>query len=252
MNRRYCTMVVIGMILSLVLTISQAATKTYSHHYTSSSTATAYSGYVRVPLRLPSFSSLQVNGPFHVVITGGQRHSKVVLSGNSASVAQVSAQVVNHTLVLGMIPTKDKKNIPPGPVRVDIALSGPIYTLTSSGAATIRAEHVFASSWVNVAAYDQSTIYISAIGAPRVFTARLSGAVCLDARYLRAQQVYVQTQGQAIALVSTSYALYAFASDASNIYYFSKPHVLSGYAKQAADVLKVPGGNDLPPYRLLE
>lgn len=88
-----------------------------------------------------------------------------------------------------------------------------------------------------IAASGRGTVSVN--GTAHVLSARLWGKSCLEAQHLRTQQVYIDSYGESIGKVWPIFALYAFAADHGNIYYYHKPTVLMRQTHQSGNVLQV-------------
>lgn len=223
----------------------------------------------------PTFSALAVNGTFSVKITALPGKQTVRMIGSPEALARVSATVVGDTLTLKMVPRTDVP-APANPwVSVSVNMPRPLRGLALSGSAEVHGQGL-RSPGLWVVAQDQSSLrlsgditltqvednscgyveigkihanYVQVLGAgpgnlrlsgsTNVLTARLFNQIHLIAMGLSAQKVYVTTQDQALAEVYPIQALYAFAKDASSIYYYHRPPFLVNSVHDAANVLYV-------------
>lgn len=230
--------------------------------------------YKSVHIPLPYFTGVDVSGNFQVEIKGHKPSPSATLSGGASAVNSVSAKVVNRTLVIRQIIPKKQHSL--GRVRVEVDLPGDLTNLSTGGTAVVRGDNI-TSHGLNIVARDQSVIFlrgemklshvqnntsgsidlawvynsdllidgsgsgtIRVAGTADVFTAHLAGSATLDARYLRAHDVYVSTQDYACAKVTPLHSLYAFANDHGAIYYYHKPHLMAGYTRCSGNVLYFP------------
>jgi hypothetical protein len=81
--------------------------------------------------------------------------------------------------------------------------------------------------WVsgsNVTVSADGGAQVTMAGNVNVLQAALQGGSCLHAKYLRSKVILVHTMQRTIATVFPLQSLYAFATDRSNIYYYTDPH----------------------------
>lgn len=100
----------------------------------------------------------------------------------------------------------------------------------------------FALQWVNgcdVQVIAQGTGHIFLAGATDVFEAYLYGSYYLDAKFLTAKHVFVDTNQNSNAEVRPGQSLTASAKNCSNVYYYHKPILLSPYALPPASILNM-------------
>lgn len=76
-------------------------------------------------------------------------------------------------------------------------------------------------------------------GVARQVYARVADQAVLNATYLRAQKVQVQTTNQAKAYVYPVRTLRAFASDSSTVYYYRYPEHLTRYSEDSGNILQM-------------
>lgn len=225
----------------------------------------------QVPVRY--FSAINVSGNFQVRIHGHQPRPCVTLSGGTSAVNSVSLSVVNQTLTIRQIIPKNQHSL--GRVNVIIDLPEGLNSLITGGTTVVRGENI-TSRGLNIVANDQSSIYLHGdfvvrhlqdnssgridlaglnngdllidcsgsgvvhlTGSAAVLTAHLAGNARLEAQGIRAREVYVSTHDHACAKVFPLYALYAFADDYSNIFYFNRPRLIAGYTRCSGNVLYI-------------
>lgn len=220
---------------------------------------------------MPYFTGIDVRGNFQVNIRGHQSPPCLSLSGTAYAVNTVSAQVVNGTLQIRQ--AFSKKQPPPGRVTLTINLPGDLNRLITGGS-TVVTGHNISSHGLSIIAQDQSAIYLDGemrishlqnnssgpikvywvnngdllidgsgsgpiylAGTADVLTIHLGGNSQIDARQLRANEVYVTVQDYACARVTPLHSLYAFASDHGNVYYYHRPHLMAGNTRCSGNVL---------------
>jgi hypothetical protein len=84
---------------------------------------------------------------------------------------------------------------------------------------------------------DYSHIYMA--GVAKLLHARLSGKSSLDAKYLRARTVLVQTIDNAVAEVLAIKALYAFANGCSDVYFYKRSRYIFMSSQLSGNVLQM-------------
>ncbi|HVV69663.1 MAG TPA: DUF2807 domain-containing protein [Gammaproteobacteria bacterium] len=227
--------------------------------------------------QLPYFSAIDISGPFKVDVATGNGRQSVVLTGNVNAVPRVTSRVIGNTLVIRMLPSKTGQLVPPyNPhVAIQIHMVDGLTTVAAGGSTQVYGTGI-SSSRLSLNTSDQGSIYlrgnlivyeincnssgiidvalghlrgigvggagsgiIRITGSVDMLTAVLGGALRLDAKRLRAQQVYVTTWGNACAEVLPVIALYAFARDISNIFYYKEPQVMSGNSKGSGNILRL-------------
>ncbi len=230
---------------------------------------------VHVPFNLPYFSGIDANGDFQIIVTSGKQQS-VVLNGHPMAVSRVNASVQNGTLVLRTVVARSESKSYNPRVLVRIILNHPISAIILAGKSSLHASGIRTSSLV-IYTRGNSGVYLRGSGNVQrvqndssrdidlgwvtsrsiviagsgtgwvrlsggyadILTARLRNGACLQAENLKANKVYVETEGYSIARIQPVNSLYAFATDDSNIYYFRVPREIAGYTKESGNVLKV-------------
>lgn len=76
-------------------------------------------------------------------------------------------------------------------------------------------------------------------GSVQQMQVKLRNNAALDAQYLRAQRINVQTKGTAIAKVLPIYSLHAFATEHSQIYFYNAPKYISRYTRSSGNILQL-------------
>lgn len=224
---------------------------------------------------LPHFSNISVSDDLKVVITGGRRQS-VVLSGDERAVEEISTRVSNQTLYIERAFLNRSKDYDHS-VFIEITTNGALSGLYTTDSAILMANNIRSTgltirmldnSYIKVNARDivlreavngsSRDLVLSGINSRAVhlkgtgdgeiilsgivneLTAHLFKQSCLRAEGLRIRDAYIQTEENALAMVTPSNALYAFAFDSSNIYYSRTPNKIVQDPEQSGNILKVP------------
>lgn len=226
---------------------------------------------VRVHRNLPHFSAISVSDNLNVTVTGGARES-VVLTGEAATVQQISTTVSN-----GILYVKGSRSGRNADTTIHITTDSSLSALYATNSAQITANHIQSrglvvhmdgSSCIRIRGHNvvlmgvennsTQNFMMSGINSRSVhlagkgpggftlsgvtgnLTARLCGGMSLNAEHLKANYVYVRTEDNSLAIVTPIQALYAFAFQKSNIYYCKTPVKLVVRAEESGNVLKVP------------
>jgi hypothetical protein len=228
--------------------------------------------------RVPPFSAIDISGPFKVnITTSHEGRQSVVLKGNVNAVPQVTSRVIGNTLVIRMLPSKTGQLVPPyNPhVAIQIQMADGLTAIAAGGTTQVYGTGI-SSSRLTLNTTEQSSVYlrgklavyeitcnssgnidialghirglgvggqgsgiIRVTGSVDMLTAALGGSLHLDATGLRAQQVYIETWGNACGEVVPVVTLYAFARGISNIFYYKEPQVTSGNSTGSGNILRL-------------
>jgi hypothetical protein len=120
-----------------------------------------------------------------------------------------------------------------------VSLSGPeigLRSLTVTGGGNVSISNIKTSQTLYVRGKDNTRIALK--GRAQAIEVVLSLNSALDARFLRAENGFVNTTDNARADVNVRHSLNAFATGTSNIYYHQQqPELLSKYLRHASSVL---------------
>jgi len=218
----------------------------------------------------PAFSAIQVTGNINLIIQGTNSKnpkSTAIISHNSK---RVTAKIRHHTLYLQTLNAALPSN-KPSTVKVRIyrlnklnvygrssvtanhiksdglyLLSDTVRNITLNGALLVNKIVSFASNkisirWLNGKALSvkSSAGRIMLAGSVTELQVKLRNHAKLDAKYLRAQRILIQTKNFAVAKVLPIKSLRAFASGHSNIYFYKKPVHISRYTSDSGNVLQL-------------
>jgi hypothetical protein len=224
-------------------------------------------------LNLPTFSALDINGNVKVILLGKQSKQQVTLFAAPKLITeQIYTSVQNNILTINApIPLSQ------APLVVKISMVQPLTHLTVRGSASVVAEHcanpnliltVQDAGKVNLkglttvgAIQNDSNRYgnitISGLNSKHLVVrgngqgkmllsghtiqldVQLTGSALFDACQLLADQGRILTYNNAIALVNVTDALYGFAYDNSNIYYYERPKKVVSDTHASGNVLKL-------------
>lgn len=217
--------------------------------------------------QLPPFDAIDVHGPAKVIINHNSRGPAVTIKGAPPGTLPIPPVLVdNRTL---MINSRNQ------PVVVIVNTTQPLRSITVHDSASVWANNVNSPGLV-VSTMDNSAVHLNHAGALRMvqnnssqdmaisgidsrsivvygygtgrvrlsgktrsLEAKLGDQFCLEAQDLHADTVHIMTHDKALAYICPIHAMYAFAYDNSNIYYYLIPGQLVRETRISGNVLKL-------------
>lgn len=224
--------------------------------------------------QVPYFSGIEAGESFKVVVVNGKQGSGVELVGREDVLPKVMVAVEGGRLVLGL----ERPDLIPPPNRlVIVKIARPanlsVINVWGNASVTVTGAHssglsIYARDWAQVTVHGEvnlrrietcsnrniivnrthsrhliiaasglGTIYVN--GTANILSTRLWQKSCLEAQNLRTQQVYIDSYGESIGKVWPIFALYAFAADKGNVYFYHKPKVLMRHTEESGNILQV-------------
>lgn len=200
-------------------------------------------GNVLAKVYMPQLSLLRYNGTGGVsgsnltgplsVSAGGS--GDIILVGKNIDVRDVYTAGSVNVHILGVNSTS--LNVYEGGTgNINLAGTAVLQSVTYNGNGTLSIEWVNTSN-IKVVGAGKGRIFLA--GVTNFLDATLSDYMFLDARYLHANRVLVNTRNHARADVWPQDNLTALATDGSNIYYYNDPTFEGGYMRTKGAVLRM-------------
>lgn len=223
-----------------------------------------------MPQRLIDFNTISVRGPIHLQleqpVDGGQnyfqipegQHSPVSVSVKNGALylqandaAQLTTAIVGvgklNQLIVDGDASVSAKHFTSSSLSIDANTSGNIELL---GMVTL--EHLLSSGngSIHIEWVDSPRLRIDGSGKSQIQLAGVADAVEMrlrdnsqfQGRYLRINQIFVQTKDFSSARLLVNDSLRAFAYDHSNIYYYKKPAELTEFTSGSGNILQLGWG----------
>lgn len=223
---------------------------------------------VTYPQAQQRFSNLVAHGNIKISVIPKAPMTREYFSIQEPHGSHVRVSLHDHTLFLSQTGTNAK----PAVVRVHVNQLNDItlYNQTSLIATNLHSHHLNLDShtsgsvtingmvtldalsatgcgnisiaWVrghNVSLDAAGHSHITLAGNVDTVRAKLTGHSFLNAKYLRAQNTWIQSTQLAQAEVTTSGALQAYPSGSSNIYYYKTPQLLNAMTSHAGNTLQL-------------
>ncbi|MDF3054920.1 MAG: hypothetical protein K0Q74_827 [Gammaproteobacteria bacterium] len=220
---------------------------------------------------LPYFSAINASDDVVVFVQGGKPQSVIVRSNDARAVQAISTTVSNQTLYIKRArPTNGREVVThitlpflsgiyaKGTSQViakNIRTQGLALRAENNAVVEVEGKDLILSSMQNnstqnlvVSGIHARNMDLTGVGRGdfvlsgkvSVLTARLYGGSRLYAEGLKADDVYVRAEDNALAIVTPIKALYGFAFGNSNVYYCKTPPKLVIRTEGSGNVLKVP------------
>lgn len=224
---------------------------------------------------VPPFSAISVQGPVKVVLIGGQKRQSTTLLASPKDGGKLTMAVENQVLII-RAPEGSKKFL------LKVGTAQPLTAIDASGSANVWGKDIH-SNGLNITADGNSVVYLrgkhiavnniqttsnntmdianidsnylnledhgngrtTLVGKTNVFNANVTHNAKVDARKLRTNDLRVQTHNESLAHVFPVTAMYAFAYDDSNIYYYNLPSTTAmASTAESGNVLEIRGMSD--------
>lgn len=164
--------------------------------------------------KVNEFNKMKIEGAFDVKVKCGYKSSlKIIAEENLMPL--IKTEVYNNTLFI----CSQKNILPKKKLEIEITVKD-LNEISCSGANKVLVENIKTDNFIiNLSGAD----YVKLKGEVDDFKAKISGAGSLDARELKAGNVYVSVSGTANANVYASNFLDASISGVGNISYYGNP-----------------------------
>ncbi len=220
-------------------------------------------------LKLPTFSSVHIRGFINVMIQGKKAQGTSDTVIESYNPQWVNAKVSHHTLYLRVLHAALPSRIAPTvTLHLHRLKQLEVYGRASVIGRNIKSDGLYLRSnttrnitlqgnlvlkhvinkglghiklrWVRgrSARVQGLAGSIQLAGSVDQLRVKLRHHAVLDAQYLRANHIFIQTKQFSSAKVLPVQSLRAFATDFSNIYYYKEPKVISRYTDHSGNVLQ--------------
>ena len=188
-----------------------------------------------VEKRIMPFDSVSVEGPFDIELIQVPDQASFYLNGNNSLIDQSIYLVKDHVLHFFM----NKEYSYPDEVRMHLTVLTPnLRRLHYNGPGDVKLSPLKADH-LTLIAEGKAKIYTC--GSATRFDITLSGTAHLNAKCLYANTIYVNTSDTAVAEVTNSGSLGAFASGNSDIYYYDNPKAVTHIEYKSGSVIRMTG-----------
>lgn len=221
--------------------------------------STTYAKTQLTTLRVPTFSSIDIQGPVKVVLTH-QKKQTVTIVAPPEVVQQIHVSVQNRNLFIDAKELKNQPNLVLIKVGIphhlyNISLRGPACLYLKGNNIQLHSIQNDGSGIVIIKGINTKVVMVRGNGNGRIvlsgrteeLNVQIGGSLLLRAERLRTEVGHILTQDYATAYVHVFGPLHAFAYGASYIYYYYNPSRLVRDTAASGNVLKITPDRRLVP-----